>query len=130
MSLETFTSNPFDPHSTLGILHKFDVVFAALCTGMHPLTHAPLPGAQEGRSLVTQTQKVRIRSLAETTRNSVFLCLPGPDWNGSEDGDGDGEGEEEVMQPWVLEATRIYDRTLMLLADQGGEGGGGDLYGD
>lgn len=63
-----------------------------------------------GPVLVTQTQKVRIRSLAETTRYKVFSVLPV--------GDEEEEGEEGAgEQPWVLEATRVYDRTLMLLAD-------------
>lgn len=108
----------FDPETTLAILHKFDAVFAALCTGIHPLTQLPLHGAVEGRPFVTQTQKVRIRSLAEMTRSRIFACLPDPD-----------EGEdEEVEQPWVVEATRVYDRTLMLLADQGEDNG--ELYAD
>jgi hypothetical protein len=34
--------------------------------------------------------------------------------DGEEEG---GEEEEAGEQPWVLEATRVYDRTLMLLAD-------------
>lgn len=117
MSLPTYK---FDPESTLGILHKFDEVFAALCTGIHPLTHTPLRGAVDGRPFVTQTQKVRIRSLAEMTRNKIFACLPDPD-----EGEDRTEQEEEIEQPWLLEATRVYDRTLMLLADQGDEGGGG-----
>ncbi|KAJ5979938.1 hypothetical protein N7481_007236 [Penicillium waksmanii] len=107
-------THPFDGPSALTLLHKFDEVFVALCTGIHPLTREPLREAQTGRGpvLVTQTQKVRIRSLAETTRYKVFSVLPV--------GEDDEEGEEEEgagEQPWVLEATRVYDRTLMLLAD-------------
>lgn len=113
MSLPTYK---FDPESALTILHKFDEIFAALCTGAHPSSHSPLPGTVDGRPLVTQTQKVRIRSLAETTRNKIFSCLPDSDEGGDWD-DGD-----EVEQPWVLEATRVYDRTLMLLGDQGDGG--------
>lgn len=78
---------------------------------MHPLTNAPLPGSQ-GPPLVTQTQKVRIRSLAEMTRNKIFSILPDPD----------PEDEFDVEQPWVLEATRVYDGVLMLLADLGDVG--------
>lgn len=120
MALPTYK---FDPETTLAILHKFDVVFAALCTGIHPLTQLPLRGAVEGRPMVTQTQKVRIRSLAEMTRSKIFACLPDPD-----EGEDGTERDEEVEQPWLLEATRVYDRTLMLLADQGEDGGG--LYAD
>lgn len=109
-------THPFDGPSALTLLHKFDEVFVALCTGIHPLTREPLreASAQTGRGsvLVTQTQKVRIRSLAETTRYKVFSVLPVGDEE-EEGGDEEGAGE----QPWVLEATRVYDRTLMLLAD-------------
>ena len=137
MSLKTYK---FDPEATLTILHKFDSVFAALCTGKHPLTGAPLPGAQGDRPLVTQTQKVRIRSLAEATRYKIFSFFGDSDSSGlgglngngfhydddndgTEDG-GDGEQDEgdddtEADQPWLLEATNVYDQTLMLLADQG-----------
>lgn len=113
MALPTY---PFDPPAMLTILHKFDAIFAALCTGLHPITGSALPGADSGRPLVTQTQKVRIRSLAEDTRNQIFLVLPDSDERDVEEGEG---GESEDMQPWLMEATRVYDRTLMLLADQG-----------
>lgn len=102
-------SYPFDPEPILGILHKFDCVFEALCTGVHPLTNEPIPGAGDRWQTVTQTQKVRIRSLAEMTRNKLFSMLP-------------DDEDEDVEQPWLIEVTRVYDRTLMLLADEGGVG--------
>ncbi|KAJ5632172.1 hypothetical protein N7490_008511 [Penicillium lividum] len=133
MALPTYK---FDPESTLTLLHKFDSVFAALCTGKHPVTNAPIPGAVDGRPLVTQTQKVRIRSLAETTRYKIFSCLEESDssfgdgnangngvGNGNQNGNGqDYDDEEDLdvpMQPWLMEAAKVYDQTLMLLADQG-----------
>ncbi|KAJ5706278.1 hypothetical protein N7536_001967 [Penicillium majusculum] len=115
---------PFDAAPTLNILHKLDSVFAALCTSTHPLTGAVLPGAQPGQSLVTETQKVRIRSLAERTRFQVFSCLAtsnerGNAVNGYEDGDDEDEDSgDEVDEPWMLEATRVYEKSLMLLAEQ------------
>lgn len=109
-------THPFDGPAALTLLHKFDEVFVALCTGIDPVTGESLVEGQDRRPLVTQTQKVRIRSLAETTRYKVFSVLPGED----EEGDGDGE-EGEGEQAWVLEATRVYDRTLMLLADSEGD---------
>ncbi|KOS37303.1 hypothetical protein ACN38_g11908 [Penicillium nordicum] len=125
----TQTSLPafsFDAPSTLNILHKLDSVFAALCTSTHPLTGAVLPGAQPGQSLVTETQKVRVRSLAERTRYQVFSCLAmsnerGPGNAANDYGDGDDEDEDsgdEVDEPWMLEATRVYEKSLMLLAEQ------------
>ncbi|KAJ5121147.1 uncharacterized protein N7515_009108 [Penicillium bovifimosum] len=114
---------PFEAQPTLSILHKLDSVFAALCTGTHPVDGLVLPGAQPGQSLATETQKVRIRSLAERTRYEVFSCL------GRSSGkvaDGDGWDEEdsgdEVDEPWMLEATRVYEKCLMLLAEQDPEG--------
>ncbi|CAI7657752.1 unnamed protein product [Penicillium viridicatum] len=115
---------PFDAPPTLNILHKLDSVFAALCTSTHPLTGAVLPGAQPGQSLVTETQKVRIRSLAERTRYQVFSCLAQSTEGGNATngyGDGDDEDEDsgdEVDEPWMLEATRVYEKSLMLLAEQ------------
>lgn len=118
MSIKTY---PFDPKALLTTLHKLDAVLAALCKGTHPVSGAPLPGST--RPLVTQTQKVRIRSLAENTRHRVFSSLPSDEEEIEEDGEGDGDdsgdggGTEMERQPWLLEATRVYDRTLMLLAD-------------
>ncbi|KAJ5108709.1 hypothetical protein N7456_005384 [Penicillium angulare] len=139
MTLPTYM---FDPEATLNILHKFDVVFAALCTGLHPTTHHRLPGMVGDRPLVTQTQKVRIRSLAEGTRTRIFSCLnesESNDKNGYIDRDGKVDESEEnsdiedddanvSAQPWMMEAANVYDKTLMLLADQG-DGAGGELEG-
>ncbi|KXG51888.1 uncharacterized protein PGRI_092810 [Penicillium griseofulvum] len=117
---------PFDAPPTLNILHKFDCVFAALCTGTHPLTGAVLPGTQLGQSLATETQKVRIRSLAERTRFEVFSCLAKSNergdaaitnGNGYEYEDEDEDGDE-IDEPWMLEATQVYEKSLMLLAEQ------------
>ncbi|CAI7638707.1 unnamed protein product [Penicillium glandicola] len=120
---------PFDAPPTLNILHKLDSVFAALCTGTHPLTGAVLPGAQPGQSLATETQKVRIRSLAERTRYAVFSCLAKSDNRvndasvnangyGYGNGDEDEDSGDEVDEPWMLEATQVYEKSLMLLAEQ------------
>ncbi|KAJ5782141.1 hypothetical protein N7457_003915 [Penicillium paradoxum] len=113
---------PFEAQPTLSIFYKLDSVFAALCTATHPLSGAVLPGAQPGQSLATETQKVRIRSLAERTRLEVFACLGrshqkvnpanGDEWDDDED------SGDEVDEPWMLEATRVYEKSLMLLAEQ------------
>ncbi|KAJ5951744.1 uncharacterized protein N7479_010157 [Penicillium vulpinum] len=119
---------PFDALPTLNILHKFDSIFAALCTGTHPLTGTVLPGGQPGQSLATETQKVRIRSLAERTRYEVFSCLGKSNrgnlaatvanGHGHDYGYGDEDSGDEVDEPWMLEATRVYEKSLMLLAEQ------------
>lgn len=60
---------------------------------------------------------MRIRSLAERTRYQVFSCL-----GRSHHTDGDeGEESDEVDEPWMLEATRVYEQSLMLLAEQDAE---------
>lgn len=66
---------------------------------------------------MTETQKVRIRSLAERTRYRVFSCLGSTEstFAGLDD---EEEQEEEINEPWMLEATRVYEKSLMLLAEQ------------
>lgn len=129
----------FDPEATLTILHKFDSIFAALCTGQHPVTKDPIPGATANRPLVTQTQKVRIRSLAETTRYKIFSCLEDSgsssfselNENGNVIYDDEPLDADIPMQPWLMEAAKVYDQTLMLLADQGeGDDLDGGCYAD
>lgn len=67
---------------------------------------------------------MRIRSLAERTRFQVFSCLAtsnerGNAVNGYEDGDDEDEDSgDEIDEPWMLEATRVYEKSLMLLAEQ------------
>lgn len=68
-----------------------------------------------GQSLATETQKVRIRSLAERTRNQIFSTLATPS---TSVGDGDDEDPEDAEEPWMLEATKVYEKSLMLLAEQ------------
>jgi hypothetical protein len=80
-----------------------------------------LPGAQPGQSLVTETQKVRIRSLAERTRYEVFSCLGRSSEKTRANGDGAWDEEDsgdEVDEPWMFEAARVYEKSLMLLAEQ------------
>ncbi|GLI79884.1 hypothetical protein PoHVEF18_008226 [Penicillium ochrochloron] len=114
-SLPTY---PFDPEPTLTILNKLDYFFIALMQGEHPLSHTPLPGATPDHPFVTQTQKVRIRSIAETTRSNLFGMIPEPPED--EAGyDGYDDWEEPEMPPWMMQATRVYERVLMLLGDQG-----------
>ncbi|KAJ6015795.1 hypothetical protein N7540_010386 [Penicillium herquei] len=101
----------FDPEPVMTMLHKFDVIFVALCTGQHPTTHEPLPGVAAGQPLVTQTQQVRMRSLAEATRSKVFQVsssLIDSDDSGDEE---DVDGSRSLM----MALTYIYERTLMLL---------------
>jgi hypothetical protein len=66
--------------------------------------------------------------LAERTRFEVFSCLAKSNERGDAavtNSDGNGYGYEddeddgdEIDEPWMLEATRVYEKSLMLLAEQ------------
>ncbi|KAJ5730998.1 uncharacterized protein N7483_005506 [Penicillium malachiteum] len=99
----------FDPEAVMTILHKFDVIFVALCTGQHPTTQEPLPGVVAGQPIVTQTQQVRMRSLAEETRSAVFLAFS------LNDSDNSDEEEGNVNQSVLMPLTYIYEKTLTSL---------------
>lgn len=66
---------------------------------------------------------MRIRSLAERTRYAIFSCLEksnqtaNPTAYGNGDW-GDEDSTDEVDEPWMLEAARVYEKSLMLLAEQ------------
>lgn len=97
-----------------------------MCTGTHPVTGDALPGAVIGQSLVTETQKVRIRSLAERTRHQVFSCLSNSVASGEV---GDEEDElDDIDEPWMFEATKVYEKSLMLLAEQDDVADEGDEF--
>ncbi|KAJ5225092.1 hypothetical protein N7468_006317 [Penicillium chermesinum] len=128
--------------TTLDILNKFDIIFEALCTEKHPNTGEPLPRLSD-RPLATQTQKVRMRSIAENTRGTVLSMLYTS--SGSSEGplltddsqltngdlnDEPSEFEDDMEEdfpvdtqtdtadaPWWMEVNKIYERTLMLLGN-------------
>lgn len=84
------------------------------------MTGSSLPGAVVGQSLLTETQKVRIRSLAETTRFQVFASFSASSTSvGAGDDDDEEEHEEPQFSPMMFAATKVYEKTLMLLAEQG-----------
>ncbi|KAJ5481032.1 hypothetical protein N7539_006926 [Penicillium diatomitis] len=119
-SLKTYN---FDPIPTLALLNKLDYYFIALMQGEHPASHHKLPGASPHHPLVTQTQKVRIRSIAEITRTNLFAMMPGPreDEMNEDDDDADqkDDWDEPEMPVWMMQASKVYERVLMLLGDQG-----------
>ncbi|KAJ5734148.1 hypothetical protein N7493_002934 [Penicillium malachiteum] len=109
----------FEPEPVLTILHKFDLIFVALCTCKHPVTQELLPGAVEGQSFATQTQQVRMRSLAEATRSKVFQVASFGSSDDSleeeEEGNEDEDEDEDESSFWMMALTYIYERTLMSL---------------
>jgi hypothetical protein len=63
------------------------------------------------------------------TRYEVFSAL-GSSREITGDGEGDYDDEaEDDEEPWMLEATRVYEKSLMLLAEQdpGVAGDDGDV---
>jgi hypothetical protein len=56
--------------------------------------------------------------LAERTRYRVFSCLASAEsTSAGVDFDGE-ENEEDIDEPWMLEAAKVYEKSLMLLAEQ------------
>ena len=92
---------PFSPRSTFRLLRKLDSVFASLLLGEDAESGAPLPGFETRRNVVSMTEKVRIKSIAETCR-MVVMEVRGRDEEEEEEEDGDGgsasdEDDEEMV---------------------------------
>lgn len=87
-------------------------------------TGEPLVGFEDGRKdLVSVTEKVRIKSVAEEGRVRVVEVREGSGGDSSDDEDGEGEGEgdseeEEQVGTWEMETARVYERTIQLLGDE------------
>lgn len=80
---------PFSPRSTFRLLRKLDSVFASLLLGEDAESGAPLPGFETRRNVVSMTEKVRIKSIAETCRMVVMEV------RGRDDEEEEEEEEEE-----------------------------------
>ena len=143
---------PFAPRPTFRLLRKLDAVFASLLLGedVDAGTSSPLPGFETRRNVVSMTEKVRIKSIAEACR-MVVMEVRGrgddDDINYDDDGGGgDGGGgagdttdtddedmidvfgvsaEEDREMPgrWEMEAARVYERTIQILGDELGRQG-------
>lgn len=143
---------PFSPRSTFRLLRKLDSVFASLLLGEDAESGAPLPGFETRRNVVSMTEKVRIKSIAETCRMVVMEVRGRRDdeeEEEEEEGDGsasdeddedmvdvlgngpglsaNGNGNEmdyrETPGRWEMEAARVYERTIQLLGDELGKQG-------
>lgn len=115
-------------------MRKFDVIFASLLQGEDAETGAVLPGFERGRDrVVSTTEKVRIKSIAESMRITVLDVL---DRDGGsmdeeedeEDGDVDDDdyddivsGGGDVVGRWEMEAARVFEKTIQLLGDEFGQ---------
>ncbi|PYH88828.1 hypothetical protein BO71DRAFT_338011 [Aspergillus ellipticus CBS 707.79] len=134
---------PFSAKATFRLLRKLDEVFAALLTGAVPgvPAYAGSAGAGAGAGaaggVVSMTEKVRVKSIAETGRVVVVDVREreAEDGGGDADGDeededededfGDGLGTEEYPPPgkWEMETAQVYEKTIQLLGDDLAEAG-------
>lgn len=92
----------------------------------------PLSGFEDRKDIVSMTEKVRIKSIAETGRVVVFESRrdeKGSESNAASATDDDDQDEEEEAEGyenvgrWEMEAARVYERTIQLLGDEFGRVG-------
>lgn len=131
---------PFAPRATFRLLTKLDCIFASLLTGQDAETGNPLPGFENRRDIVSMTEKVRIKSIAESCRVAVVETREhgGDDSTGDRDAGGateeededddmddssDPEGFGETVGRWEMEAAKVYEKTIQLLGDELGKQG-------
>ncbi|KAL1848792.1 hypothetical protein Plec18170_007803 [Paecilomyces lecythidis] len=132
---------PFSPRSTFRLIRKLDAIFASLITGEDADTGAPISGFENRRNVVSMTEKVRIKSLAEACRIAVVEARDREDSRVTEEEEADGmnvdetgdENEDDEVygvdsyvdapDRWEMEGARVYERTIQLLGDELGKGG-------
>ncbi|KAL4930542.1 general transcription factor IIH subunit TFB6 family [Aspergillus undulatus] len=123
-------SYPFAATSTFRLLRKLDSFFASLILGEDSETGQPLSGFEGKRNLVSMTEKVRIKSIAEAARVGVVEAQERGDDIDEEDGDGDGDEFDDFDDfgdmdlggaggagRWEMETARVYEKTIQLLGD-------------
>lgn len=120
------------------LLRKLDAIFASLLVGEDVESGLALSGFERTRKVVSMTEKVRIKSLAETARVAVVEAR---ERNNDEDeleeeeedeidlddddDDDDVFGTEDFHHGpgrWEMETARIYERTIQILGDELGKG--------
>jgi hypothetical protein len=97
-------------------------------------TGAALPGFEGRHGVVSMTEKVRIKSIAETCRIVVVESRENEnveyntvDLDGSTDDEGITDDEfgfdscAEAPGRWEMEAARVYEKTIQLLGDELGK---------
>ncbi|THC98716.1 hypothetical protein EYZ11_001779 [Aspergillus tanneri] len=136
---------PFSPKATFRLLKRLDSVFASLLTGEDADSGAPLSGFESRSNIVSMTEKVRIKSIAETCRVAVVEAREqvdepagqeeDEDSGGDDDDDDDiedvyGTGDYSPDAPgrWEMETARVYEKTIQLLGDDLGKAG--DIWDD
>lgn len=123
---------PFSPRQTFRLLGKLDSIFASLLKGEDAETGETLSGFEGRLGVVSMTEKVRIKSLAERCRITVIEVREGGEVDDEDDDDEDedelmGEGGYEALEEapgkWEMEAARVYEKTIQLLGDEMGNQG-------
>ncbi|KAL5339295.1 hypothetical protein BJX70DRAFT_161955 [Aspergillus crustosus] len=128
---------PFTANSTFRLLRKLDSFFASLILGEDSETGQPLSGFESRRNIVSMTEKVRIKSIAETARvisveagegGNDDLDVEDEDDSDDDDelgfgGDNDGFGVGYGPGKWEMETARVYEKTIQLLGDELGKAG-------
>lgn len=136
--LQTILSSmPPSPKALFKLLAKLDHAFASLAQGRDIDTGEALPGASAVKTMVSGTEKVRIRSVVDRTRVAAFRAFKqglfdneveevddDEDENLMEMDDEDGlvmEDPDTDMNveddSWDMQLARIYDRTMVELGD-------------
>ncbi|KAL4814572.1 hypothetical protein BDW67DRAFT_165644 [Aspergillus spinulosporus] len=123
---------PFSKKATFRLLRKLDSFFASLILGENAETGQPLSGFEGRRNVVSMTEKVRIKSIAETARVLVVekgdSSDPEADGNDESEDIEDAEEEDEMdldyglevdrPEKWEMETARVYEKTIQLLSDE------------
>ncbi|KAL2832276.1 ribosomal small subunit assembly protein [Aspergillus pseudoustus] len=128
---------PFTAKPTFRLLRKLDSFFASLILGEDAESGQPLSGFEVRRNIVSMTEKVRVKSIAETAR--VVVVEAGENGGAGQDVDGfdededddESEGEmdvdgfrlDETPGKWEMETARVYEKTIQLLGDELGKAG-------
>ncbi|RAL04350.1 general transcription factor IIH subunit TFB6 family [Aspergillus ibericus CBS 121593] len=112
---------PFSAAATFRVLGKLDEVFAAL------LGEGEGEGDDGRGSVVSMTEKVRIKSIAESGRVVVVEARERERENGGDEEEDEDEDEmEDVLGieeypaagKWEMQTARVYERTMQLLGDE------------
>lgn len=124
----------FQPKPTFRLLKKLDIIFASLLLGEDIESGVPLSGFEYTKNIVSMTEKVRIKSIAEASRIVVVEMREKEveyqdedddsenDWDDGMDID-ESEFESSHTGLWEMEAARVYERTIQFLGDELGKGG-------
>jgi len=115
-------------------LRKLDTAFASLIQGEDIETGATLPGFEGRRGVVSTTEKVRIKAIAENTRIVVVDVqdkasgitneddtLMDPDNASEDDEETDFDHYMDTPGRWEMECARVYEKTVQILGDELGK---------